>query len=211
MNHEDTLLDYTKKRFANDASGHDFYHTFRVYRMAMKIAKIEKTCDEEIIMFASLLHDVDDVKLFQTKNYSNARNAIRRCGLSHEKEERIIQIIKEVSFRGRDSLTPSSMEGKIVQDADRLDAIGALGIARAFAYGGAHERKLYDPNEKPMFEMDEKTYRNHKGNTINHFYEKLLLIPDLLNTETAKEIAKKRNDFMKEFLQEFFLEWEGKQ
>ncbi len=211
MNYEKTLLHYTRNIFANDASGHDFYHTLRVYQMAMKIAKIEGTCNQETIMFASLLHDVDDPKLFQTENDSNARNAIRLCGLSDEKEAKIIQIIKEVSYRGRDSLAPTSMEGKIVQDADRLDAIGALGIARAFAYGGANGRKLYDPSEKPILEMDEKTYRNHKGNTINHFYEKLLLIPRLLNTETAKKIAEKRSEFMERFLQEFFLEWDGKQ
>ncbi len=209
MNVVETLTHYVKKLFASDATGHDFYHTLRVYRMAMKIAE-EETCDKEIILFASLLHDVDDPKLFHTENYLNARNAIRQCGLSIEKERRIIHAIQEVSFRASDSVIPSSIEGKIVQDADRLDAIGAIGIARAFAYGGAKNRKMYDPIEKPLLNMDEKTYRSHQGSTINHFYEKLLLIPSMLNTEKAKKIAQGRMLFMKQFLDEFYAEWEEK-
>ncbi len=195
--------------FNGDKTGHDIFHTLRVYHLALKIAREEKA-NEKLVTLASLLHDVDDPKLFQTLDFANARAIMKACNIEKEIVTIVIGIIKEVSFKGKDSVIPATLEGKIVQDADRLDAIGAIGIARAFAYGGAKNRVMYDPNEKPLSEMDENAYRNHKGTTINHFYEKLLLLKDMLNTVEARKIAQNRHEFMKRFLDEFFLEWEEK-
>ena len=208
FNCEKKLESYIKKIFEDDSSGHDYFHSVRVYKMAMKVAE-EEICDKNIVMMASLLHDVDDKKLFQTENNANARTVLMDVGISQKDIERVVAIIESVSYRGNDSVVPQTIEGKIVQDADRLDAIGAVGIARAFAYGGSHGRKLYDPDISPLLNMDEEEYYKNAGTTINHFYEKLLLIKELLNTDTAKRIAKKRQLFMEQFLEEFYAEWNG--
>lgn len=208
FNCERRLESYIKKIFENESSGHDYFHSVRVYKMAMKIAE-EGICDKNIIMMAALLHDVDDKKLFQTEHNANVRTVLMNVGISQKDIERVVAIIESVSYRGNDSVVPQTIEGKIVQDADRLDAIGAVGIARAFAYGGSHGRKLYDPDISPLLNMDEEKYYKNAGTTINHFYEKLLLIKELLNTDTAKRIAKKRQLFMEQFLEEFYAEWNG--
>ena len=208
FNCERRLELYIKKIFENDSSGHDYFHSVRVYKMAMKIVG-EEICDKNIVMMVALLHDVDDKKLFQTENNANARKALMDGGISQIDIERVVAIIESVSYKGKDSVAPQTIEGKIVQDADRLDAIGAVGIARAFAYGGSHGRKLYDPDISPILNMDEEKYYKYVGTTINHFYEKLLLIKELLNTDTAKKIAKKRQLFMEQFLEEFYAEWNG--
>jgi uncharacterized protein len=156
------------------------------------------------------LHDVDDIKLSPT-TYSVKKNAVdfmKQNKLSDEIINSVCKIIEEVSFAGTDSVVPSSIEGKCVQDADRLDAIGAVGIARAFAYGGNKGRKMYDPDIKPMTNMNKEQYRqNDNSTTINHFYEKLLLLKDMMNTETAKKIAERRHAFMQTYLDEFLAEW----
>lgn len=169
-----------KKLFANDCSGHDHWHSIRVLNIAEKISKTEK-CNEYIVMIAALLHDTDDIKIFKTADYENARCIMSECHLTKDTVDTVIDIIKEISFKGTETTSPKSIEGKIVQDADRLDAMGAIGIARAFAYGGNHNRAIHIPDCQPNMNMDETEYKNHEGTTINHFYEKLLLIKDMMN------------------------------
>jgi uncharacterized protein len=195
-----------KELFANDYSGHDYWHSLRVLNNAERIAKTEK-CDEYIVMIAALLHDTDDIKIFETTDYENARRIMLDCHLTEDTIDGVIDIIKEISFKGTETIAATSIEGKIVQDADRLDAMGAIGIARAFAYGGNHNRAIYIPDCQPNINMNETEYRNNEGTTINHFYEKLLLMKDMMNTDCAKSIAQKRDRYMREFLKEFYDEW----
>ncbi len=195
-----------KKLFANDYSGHDHWHSIRVLNIAEKISKTE-ICNEYIVMIAALLHDTDDIKIFKTSDYENARCIMSECHLTKDTIDTVIDIIKEISFKGTETTSPKSIEGKIVQDADRLDAMGAIGIARAFAYGGNHNRVIHIPDCQPNTNMNETEYRNNQGTTINHFYEKLLLIKDMMNTDCAKAIAKKRDGYMRDFLKEFYDEW----
>ncbi|MBQ2295061.1 MAG: HD domain-containing protein [Spirochaetales bacterium] len=214
MTSKDTMIienaiKYVHEIFARDFSGHDFYHTMRVYKTAVQIA-VRENADILTVQLAALLHDVDDIKLSPT-TYSVKKNAVdfmKQNKLSDEIINSVCKIIEEVSFAGTDSVVPSSIEGKCVQDADRLDAIGAVGIARAFAYGGNKGRKMYDPNIKPMTNMNKEQYRqNDNSTTINHFYEKLLLLKDMMNTETAKKVAERRHAFMQTYLDEFLAEW----
>lgn len=202
------IKEFVKDLLAKEYSGHDYYHCIRVYNNAMLICK-DMDCDKQLVSVASLLHDVDDAKLFDSKDYDNARKILN--DLNYEKDfiEKVINIIKDVSFKGKDSVIPSSLEGKIVQDADRLDAIGAIGIARTFAYGGNHNRLIYDPSIKPNLNMDYNQYKNSNNPTINHFYEKLLLLKDMMNLEKSKEIATHRHKFMEDYLKEFYDEWDG--
>lgn len=182
----ENAIKYVKQIFADDCSGHDYHHTMRVYRLAMQIAE-QENADMLIVQLAALLHDVDDKVIAS-----------------------VCKIIDEVSFVGTDSVVPSTLEGKCVQDADRLDAIGAIGIARTFAYGGSKGRRIHDPDIKPMTNMNKADYnQNHNSTSINHFYEKLLLLKDMMNTETAKKMAMHRQAVMKEYLVEFMAEWEG--
>lgn len=205
----DRAREHISKRFENDSSGHDVFHSLRVCDTAETICQKEGG-DMFIVKLAALLHDVDDRKLFKTTEQSDARSFLERRYVLPEDINRICEIISEVSFKGTDSVTPHTLEGKIVQDADRLDAIGAIGIARAFAYGGNHNRAIHDPNERPNFDMDSETYFRSKGTSINHFYEKLLKLKDMMNTETAKAMAEERHAFIIEFLNEFYEEWDGK-
>lgn len=203
-------LEYVKKMFENEYSGHDYFHTLRVFKMATHIAEKENA-DLEIVQLAALLHDVDDFKL-SPETYAqktNARSFLQVNQVDEETIEKICQIIGEISFVGKDSVIPQTLEGKCAQDADRLDAIGAIGIARAFAYGGNHNRVMYDPDVKPHMNMSKEEYMNHKSTTINHFYEKLFLLTELMNTQTAKEIAGKRERYMKAYIAEFMDEWDG--
>ena len=206
----DKTIIFVKDVFQNDFSGHDYAHTERVYKLALKIAEKEKA-DFMIVSLAALLHDVDDYKLSSETYQKKDRTVqfLREQEVDEKIIQKIVEIIEEVSFVGTDSKVPSSLEGKIVQDADRLDAIGAIGIARCFTFGGSHHRVLYDPNQKPSLGMNEKEYRNHVSTTINHFYEKLFLLKDMMNTETAKQIAIKRDAYMHAFIDEFLDEWDG--
>ena len=206
----DNALDYVKEVFENDYSGHDFFHTFRVYKMATNIA-IKEKANLEIVQLAALLHDVDDVKLSPKthKNKDKARSFLTINNVNETSIERICQIIDEISYRGNDSVIPKTLEGKCVQDADRLDAIGAIGIARAFAYGGNHNRVMHNPNINPNLDMDAEEYSKHISTTINHFYEKLFKLKDLMNTDIAKVIALDRERYMKDYISEFMDEWEG--
>lgn len=202
---------YVKDYFKEDYSGHDFYHVKRVYEIAKTLA-IKENADLNIVSLAAILHDVDDRKLSPktVDNKDNARAFLNKQNVDKQMIERIVSIIDEVSFVGTDSKTPSTIEGKCVQDADRLDAIGAIGIARTFAYGGSHGQEIYNPMIKPNLNMDKESYYANKGTTINHFYEKLFKLEELMNTNSAKELAKERTDYMKEFVDRFLKEWDFK-
>ena len=200
---------YVQDKFENEYSGHDYFHTLRVFKMATRIAESEGA-SVETVQLASLLHDVDDRKISPDtyESQANARGFLLGNGVDADKVERICQIIREISF-GANASAPSTLEGKCVQDADRLDAIGAIGIARAFAYGGSRNRHMYHPDVKPKVNMTKEEYVNSESTTINHFYEKLFKLTDLMNTKTAIEIAKTREAYMKEFVFEFMAEWDG--
>lgn len=190
----------------NDVTGHDVLHAFRVLDNAMKINKKEKG-NPIIILLASLLHDADDYKLFPDhKNYENARDFMTKQKINPQLQEKVIHVISQISYKGKDSVEPDTLEGKIVQDADRLDALGAIGIARAFAYGGSHQRPIYIPQEKIELNLNEQEYKNQKTSTIAHFYQKLLLLKDMMNTKEGKKIAQQRHQFLVHFLKEFYLE-----
>ena len=201
---------FIKEVFQNDFSGHDFFHSMRVYRTAMKIAKAEHA-DLEVVALAALLHDVDDRKLSPAtaEKKENATRFMRSQNVPESEIRQVCQIIGEVSFKGTDSVRPSTPEGKCVQDADRLDALGAIGIARTFAYGGRHNRAIYDPELPSRTSMNQAQYYSSKSTSLNHFYEKLFLLEGMMNTETGKAIARKRTQYMQEFVEEFLREWDG--
>lgn len=203
-------LEYVKKLFENDYSGHDYFHTLRVYRMATRIAE-QENANVELVQLAALLHDVDDIKFSPEthKNKDNARGFLREKGVDEMMIDAICEMIGEVSFAGTDTVVPRTLEGKCVQDADRLDAIGAIGIARAFAYGGSHNRVMYHPDSKPNMNMSGEEYHNHVSTTINHFYEKLFRLKAMMNTNTAREIAEGRERYMRDYISEFMEEWDG--
>ena len=208
-------MKYAKCLLEADASGHDFYHTLRVLHLAERIAAEEsrfRQLDMELVQLIAILHDVDDRKLSpQTcENLDRAREFLNENGVEESRIERILTGIRQISFKGTDSVSPDTLEAKCVQDADRLDAIGAIGIARTFAFGGSRGARMYDPEEAPRRNMDYQTYAYTQSHTINHFYEKLLLLKDMMNTETGKAMAAHRHAYMEQFLEEFYAEWEGK-
>ncbi len=198
--------------FKGEGSGHDWWHIYRVTETAKSIAKKEKA-DLFLVELSALVHDLGDHKLFKGENAQEVliSNLLKKLNCDNFLINKILEIVKTVSYKGANvSTTPTSLEGKIVQDADRLDAIGAIGIARAFAFGGHHNRLLYDPTDKPTLHNNFESYKNDKGHTINHFYEKLLLLKDKMQTESGKALAIERHLFMESFLKQFYLEWEGK-
>ena len=205
-------LMYAKKLLEGDPSGHDFYHIQRVVNLSLQIAGREIGADMELVGLIAALHDVDDRKLSPNtcENLDNARSFLESYGINQERISAILQGIKQISFKGTDSAAPDSLEAKCVQDADRLDAMGAIGIGRAFAFGGSRGRLMYDPEQPPVLGMDGETYAKTQGPTINHFYEKLLLLKDMMNTETGKAMAQRRHSVMEAYLDEFYAEWEGK-
>lgn len=201
---------FIKEVFQNDFSGHDFFHSMRVYRTAINIAEAEHA-DMQVVALAALLHDVDDRKLspMTAGKKENAARFMRSQNVPESEIRQVCQIIDEVSFKGTDSVRPSTSEGKCVQDADRLDALGAIGIARTFAYGGSHNRAIYDPELPPRTAMNQAQYYSSKSTSLNHFYEKLFLLEGMMNTETGKAIARKRTQYMQQFVDEFLNEWDG--
>ncbi|MBQ4448105.1 MAG: HD domain-containing protein [Clostridia bacterium] len=210
----DELIEKTKQfvkdYFAGEASGHDAAHTIRVYRMARRLAR-EEHADERITSLAALLHDVDDAKLSPETAASKARARafMEENGVSEPDINAVIDIISHISFAGSGSDVPSSTEGKCVQDADRLDAIGAIGIARAFAYGGSRGRPIHDPESRPREKMTEEEYRKGGSTTVDHFYEKLFKLKGLMNTPSARLEAERRDRIMHDFIDELLEEWEG--
>ena len=204
-------LEFAKRLLEKDSTGHDYHHILRVTRLALRIAQTESGADPELVGLIAALHDVDDRKLSPEtcKKQDNARYFLENAGLETGKIAMILKGIRQISFKGTDSVAPDTLEARCVQDADRLDAIGAIGIGRAFAFGGARGRSMYDPEQPPVMGMDGETYAKTQGPTINHFYEKLLLLKDMMNTETGKAMAAHRHGFMEAFLEEFYGEWEG--
>jgi len=204
--------DYIKQRFENERTGHDWWHIYRVWKDSRTIAKGENV-DMFIVEMVALLHDLSDFKFNEEQEgKSKIRAFIDGLVLDDIVSEKIIEAVEDISFKGAKVQNETrSKEAMIVQDADRLDAIGAMGIARAFAYGGKVGRPLYDPDVKPAMHESFEDYKT-RGNssTINHFYEKLLLLKDQMNTETAKKVAISRHKFMKSYLKRFYDEWEGK-
>lgn len=202
-------IDFVKEYFKDDASGHDWWHTYRVWITAKEICLKEKG-DLFIVEMAALLHDVDDFKFSDGKTLK-APQWLKHIKVDGEISQKILDAINSVSFKGLGVDTrPNSLEGKIVQDADRLDSLGAIAIARTFAYGGFKNRQIFDPNDKPKFHHDFESYKSNKGSSINHFYEKLLHLKDLINTQTARKIANQRHQFLEKFLEEFYIEWDSK-
>ncbi|PQL90017.1 HD domain-containing protein [Apibacter sp. wkB309] len=201
------IRDYIKNKHSSDKSGHDYWHIERVVTNAQNILLHEKA-DRSKVLLAAWLHDVGDYKLHNGTDRTEELVFPLLSSLSYPKSfiEDIIKIINEVSYKGGHNPPPTSLEAKIVQDADRLDAIGAVGIARAFAYGGTKGRELFDPNEKPTEYTESASYQKSTSCTINHFYEKLLKLKDLMNTNIAKEMAEERHLFMLKFLEEFYKE-----
>lgn len=200
---------FVQEKMGQDSTGHDWFHVDRVRRNALTIAKSEKEADLFIIEMAALLHDIPDKKLNESVEQGKQVLQSFLVGLELPEEDmtKINDIIFSISYRGGERRELPSLEAKIVQDADRLDAIGAIGIARAFAYGGKKGQPVYQPDINIRENMTLEDYRNGKSSSINHFYEKLLLLKERLNTPTAKEMAENRHDFMEKFLSQFYLEW----
>lgn len=207
------IKEYVKKALEDEVTGHDWWHTWRVWKLAKKIAEKEGG-NLFVIELAALLHDIADWKFYRGDTKIGVRKVkglLEKLNVDNKVIDRICKIIKDISFKGAGVKSKmKTKEGMIVQDADRLDAMGAIGIARCFATGAKKNQLIYDPRTKPKFHKTFEEYKIAKTTSINHFYEKLLLLKDLMNTETAKKIAKERHKFMKHFLDRFFKEWEGK-
>jgi uncharacterized protein len=205
-------VEYVKKFFSQNTDGHDWWHTYRVWQLAIKIRNEEKKGNTFIIETESLLHDIDDWKLTGNTELLNTEKWLSDYRIDKIYCDQIYQDIKNISFKGANVMEHElSWEGKIVQDADRLDAIGAIGTARAFAYGGSKHRSLFNPEAEPNMHGSYSEYKNSDGCTIHHFYEKLLLLKDRMNTETARKMAEKRHQFMQNFLKQFNDEWNVKE
>ena len=201
-----------KNQFGGESSGHDYWHLVRVKNLAQSIAKKE-SANLFIVTCAALLHDAIDEKLISdvAKAKRQLQEELLEVGLTAEEITWILQIMQEISFKGgHNSQTPSTLEAEIVQDADRLDAIGAIGIARTMSYSGFHHRLIHDPQKVPRETLTLEIYRNGQDTAIMHFYEKLLKLKDLMNTATAKQMAQHRHQYMEDFLTEFYAEWDGR-
>ena len=219
MNKEQVIKnteEFVKAKLLGEGSGHDWWHIKRVRDLAKNIAKSENV-DTFVVELAALLHDIADWKSNQGDTEIGSRTAkewLEQIGVEKNVTDQVTEIIKNLSFLGSENIKkPKTKEGEIVQDADRLDAIGAIGIARGFMFAGKRGLPMYDPDIKPVENMKAEQYKDlsRKSYTqINHFYEKLFLLKDLMNTKTAKKIAVDRDKFMREYLNEFYSEWEGK-
>lgn len=196
-----------------DSSGHDWWHVYRVWKNSIKIAGNENA-DLFVVQLAALLHDISDWKLNDGDVEAGprlAREWLEKMNVEEAVVSQVCEIIKNISFKGAGVKTPMlTTEGMVVQDADRLDAMGAIGIARTFAYGGYKNREIHNPEIKPELHDTFEKYKNSTGPVINHFYEKLLLLKGLMNTATAKRMAEGRHKYMEQFLERFYKEWDGK-
>ena len=208
---------FVKETLADAEGGHDWFHIQRVLNNARQISKTENV-DSFIVSLGALLHDIADAKFYdgdEAVGPNMAAEFLKSIQVKQSVIEHVIQIIENISFKNsldRKGEKPfTSPELQVIQDADRLDAIGAIGVARAFNYGGFKNRAMYDPSISPNLEMSKEEYKKSKAPTINHFYEKLLLLKDKMNTKTGKEMAENRHQFMLEYLEQFYSEWKGKQ
>jgi len=213
MNYIDQTITFVKKELEGAEAGHDWFHIQRVYNNALNLLKTEQA-NEQVVVLGALLHDIADSKFHngdETIGPKKAMEFMTSIDINDDVKEHVVKIIENISFKGGNfNKTFHSKELEIVQDADRLDAIGAIGIARAFQYGGFKNRVIHDPNETPKLKMTKEEYKKHTGSTLNHFYEKLLLLKDLMNTESGKKIAENRHQYMEGFLEQFYNEWNGK-
>ena len=206
-----TIL-FVQEKLENAEGGHDWFHIERVYKNALLIAENE-VCDVNVVKLGALLHDIADSKFHDGDEAIGpkiAREFLESENADEVTIQHVINIIENLSFKGGNAeKTFSSVELDIVQDADRLDAMGAIGIARTFNYGGFKNRPLYNPNIAPNLHMSKEEYKSSEAPTLNHFYEKLLLLKDKMNTETGKKIAQERHRYMEGFLSQFYAEWDG--
>lgn len=205
-------INYVKETLAEAEGGHDWWHIYRVWKNAKNIAKTEKT-ELLIVELGALLHDIADPKFHhgdEDIGPRKAREFLNSLGVKKEIVTHVENIISNISFKGGNSIQNfRSPELDVVQDADRLDAIGAIGIARTFHYGGYRNREIYNPAIKPNLNMTKAEYKSSKAPTINHFYEKLLLLKNRMNTKAGKDLAEHRHRYMEQFLEEFYQEWDG--
>lgn len=205
--------EFVRETLKADSTGHDWWHINRVRNVAVKLANAEGA-DAYVVELAALLHDIADWKFNGgdiTAGATKSCQWLTSLGVDEAIQARVAEIILTVSFKGAGVKNEiNSLEGQVVQDADRIDALGAIGIARTFAYGGHFNRVMYDPDEKPVQHQTFEQYKSSKGTTINHFYEKLLLLKDRLNTKSARAMAESRHTFLEDFLQQFYDEWDGR-
>jgi uncharacterized protein len=203
-----------RRRMEGDGTGHDWWHVWRVWKSAERLARSERKADPVIVSLWALLHDVGDWKFHGGDEEAAPREAakfLRQARAERDVVERVEQVCREISFKGAGVADrPTSLEARIVQDADRLDAIGAIGVARAFAYGGAKGRLLYEPGVKPVLHGSFAAYKKSRSHTINHFHEKLLLLQKRLHTKAALRLARDRHAFLVTYLKRFHAEWDGK-
>ncbi|KOY51498.1 HD domain-containing protein [Polaribacter dokdonensis] len=218
MNQEEVIqntIAFVKEELKDAEGGHDWFHIERVFRNTLLIARDEKV-DAFVVSLAALLHDIADPKFHNGNEKLGPKKATKfliEQNVPKEIGKHVVKIIKNISFKNsleENKNQFNSKELQVVQDADRLDAIGAIGIARCFNYGGFKNRALYDPEVQPNLNMTKEEYKNSKAPTINHFYEKLLLLKDEMNTDAGKKIAENRHEYMEGFLKQFYNEWNGK-
>jgi len=210
----DKTAEFVHKKFSGEGTGHDWWHMYRVWRLAKHIAKTEPSADLFIVELAALLHDIADWKFHDGDMETGPRAArewLTNLKVSGAVITEVEDIIRHVSFKGAGVASAMrSIEGQIIHDADKLDAMGAIGIGRAFAYGGTAGRTMYDPADKPKHHTSFEAYKNSQGTTINHFYEKLLLLKDRMYTAEGKRLATHRHRYLEAFLAEFYEEWAGR-
>lgn len=201
---------FVREQLCHDASGHDWWHIQRVSALACRIAR-EEDADIYVCELAALLHDVADYKIAgdEETGLQRVRAWLDLHQVDPDVIRQVLEIISTMSFAGGNLPPMLTLEGQVVQDADRLDAIGAIGIARAFSFGGSRGRTLYDPDQAPTTYTSKEAYRTSKSSTVNHFYEKLLLLKDSMHTRFAQQLALERHRYLEEFLQEFMEEWQG--
>jgi len=208
----DQTSDFVKTTLVNAEGGHDWWHIYRVWKLSKHIAKTENV-DMFVVELGALLHDIADSKFFDGDEEIGPRKAkefLHSLNVDEEFITHVENIISNISFKGGAQIQKfKSPELDVIQDADRLDAIGAIGIARTFNFGGYKNRSIYNPNIKPNLNMSKEEYKKADAPSINHFYEKLLLLKDKMNTKSGKKIAEHRHKFMQQYLDEFFREWDG--